>query len=112
MPIQKWSDDIWLSTPSEDPAFAEEIESLRSSIENHDPAPHALVDLAGVHHLNSSNLSQLLRLRKACIDHGSRLRIAAPNNACWSLFLTTGLDKVFDFSSDTTTALAELQIGE
>ncbi|MEM6392227.1 MAG: STAS domain-containing protein [Planctomycetota bacterium] len=110
MPIQKWSDTIWVSTPSDDPAFAEEIETLRNSAESNDPIPHVIIDLAGVGHLNSSNLSQMLRLRKLCVDSDKQLRVAGPNNACWSLFLTTGLDKVFAFSSDTTTALAELQI--
>ncbi len=112
MPIQQWSEEIWILSPGDDPAFSDEVDGARSSVMHHEPPPSVIVDLNGTHHLNSSNLSQLLRLRKACVDRGTHLRIAAPNDACWSLFLTTGLDKVFTFSRDTTTALAEMQIGE
>ena len=63
-----------------------------------------------VTHLNSSNLSQLLRLRKDVIDREARLRLAGPPDHVWAVFLATGLDKVFDFATDTSTALAELQI--
>jgi anti-anti-sigma regulatory factor len=52
-----------------------------------------------------------LRLRKAITDRKAQLRLTAPGDPVWAVFLTTGLDKVFQFSHDTTTALAELQIG-
>ena len=33
-------------------------------------------------------------------------------NQVWGAFLVTGLDKIFHYTDDVTTALATLQIGE
>ncbi|MEM6748962.1 MAG: STAS domain-containing protein [Planctomycetota bacterium] len=110
MALQKWSDTIWVATPGTDPAFSDEIEGLSTTLAHHEPPPHLVIDLDECHHLNSSNLSQLLRLRKACADRDVRLRLASPNDTVWSVFMTTGLDKVFSFSTDRLTALAELQL--
>ena len=111
MAIQKWSDNIWVLQLSDDRIFNEEVEAAQGQIEQEQTTPDVVVDLSGVEHLNSSNLSQLLKLRKTMIDHDARLRLASPPDKVWALFLTTGLDKVFDFKSDTSTALADLQIG-
>lgn len=111
MPLQKWSDQIWLCQMSPEPSFSEEIDSFLSQFAAADPPPHLVIDLSGVEVLNSSNLSQMLKARKTVADRGGRVRVAGPSNAVWSLFLTTGLDKVFDFSQDTSMALAELQLG-
>ncbi|MEM7624644.1 MAG: STAS domain-containing protein [Planctomycetota bacterium] len=112
MPLQKWSDQIWLCQMSPEPTFSEEIDTLVGQFGKAEPKPHVVIDLSGLDVLNSSNLSQMLRVRKLVTDAGSKLRIAGPTNAVWSLFLTTGLDKVFDFAQDTMMALAELQISE
>lgn len=110
MPLQKWSDQIWVSQMSPEPSFSDEIEALSSQFAKAQEKPHVVIDLAGVSALNSSNLAQLLNIRKQVNAEERRLRIAGPSNSVWSLFLTTGLDKVFEFSSDTATALAELQM--
>ncbi|MEM6459924.1 MAG: STAS domain-containing protein [Planctomycetota bacterium] len=112
MPLQKWSDEIWVSQLADDPAFSEDFETLIPRYTKAEPRPHLVIDLSGVRILNSSNLSQILRVRKLAADAGRGLRIAGPNDAVWSVFLTTGLDKVFGFSEDTTTALAQLQLGD
>lgn len=109
MPIQKWSDDIWVAKLGPDPGFREDIDALIASGGSGD-APHVVLDLAGVDHLNSSQLTRLLRLRKAMLERDRSLRLAGPNDTIWAVLLTTGLDKVFEFSSDATTALAEIQI--
>ena len=110
MPLQKWSDQIWVVQLFEEPAFSDDLEMATSQYRSCDSAPDIVVDLAGVAKLNSSNLAQLLRLRKLVIDADRKIKIAGPTNAVWTLFLTTNLDKVFDFSRDTSNALAELQI--
>lgn len=110
MPVQKWSDRIWVVQLSGDPGFTEDLDDLRSRVPATQPVPDLVLDLSAVEHLNSSNLSHLLRLRKTVIDAGTRMRVAAPNNRVWALFLSTGLDKVFEFNEDTTMALADLQI--
>lgn len=110
MPIQRWSDQIWLVTLGNEPALSEDLIGVRDQAKSSDNAPDIVLDLAGVTQLNSSNLSQLLRLRKLAIDRDTRLKLAAISDGIWAVFLTTGLDKLFDFAGDVTTALAALQI--
>lgn len=111
MSIQKWSDTIWVVRLNDDPAFTEDMEHLAERSLAPDRMPHLILDLSSIEHIGSSNLSALLRLRKSAIDREVQLRLTAPPDSVWAVFLTTGLDKVFQFSHDTSTALTELQIG-
>lgn len=111
MPLQKWSEDIWVCKMADEPAFSDDMEVLVSQYPGATPSPHVVIDLAGVDVLNSTNISQMLNARKLTADAGKKLRLAGPGNAVWSVFLTAGLDKVFAFSQDTSIALAELQLG-
>jgi len=95
---------------NDDPAFTEDMEHLSDQACAPDRMPDLILDLSAVVHIGSSNLSALLRLRKSAIDRETKLRLTAPPDPVWAVFLTTGLDKVFQFSHDTSTALAELQI--
>ncbi|QDU71624.1 STAS domain-containing protein [Mucisphaera calidilacus] len=112
MPIQEWSPGIWLVQLNDDPSFAEELDMLHDRLRRADEMPHVVLDLSEVNHLNSSNLSQLLRLRKTAVDREAQIRLATPCDAVWAVFIATGLDKVFDFTPDTPTALAELQLSD
>jgi anti-anti-sigma factor len=111
MSIQKWSDQIWIVRLIDDPAFTEDMDHLAHQALAPDPMPHLVLDLSGVVNICSSNLSSLLRLRKSAIDRETHLRLTAPSDQVWAVFLTTGLDKVFHFAHDTSVALTELQIG-
>ena len=66
--------------------------------------------MQGVSYLNSSNIAQLLKLRKKLLNASARLRVCAVSDAVWSVLLITGLDKIFDFTDDVATSLASLQI--
>ena len=110
MPIQEWSDGIWLITLGDDPGFAEELDLLHERLQRNEIMPDVILDLSGVDHLNSSNLSQLLRLRKMCSDRDRKLRLSSPPDSVWAVFIATGLDKVFEFTPDTPTAIASLQL--
>lgn len=110
MPIQKWSDQIWIVTLSNEPALSEDLINVKHEAEHAKPTPHLVLDMSGVEHVNSSNLSQLLRLRKVATDHNTKLRLVGVSDSMWVVFMTTGLDKVFDFIGDLPTALASLQI--
>ena len=110
MPVQKWSDHIWVACLADDPPFSEDLDELHEKALTVESMPDVVLDLSGVDHLNSSNLSQLLRLRKRMKDREAQLRLAGPSDNIWALFLATGLDKVFQFNEDTSTALADLQI--
>jgi anti-anti-sigma factor len=110
MPLQKWSEQIWIAQMSPEPGFSDEIDVLLKAHGDADPSPDVVIDLAGLQSLNSSNISQMLRVREKVSQTGSRTRIAGPSDAVWSVFLTTGLDKVFEFSQNTALALADLQV--
>lgn len=112
MPTERWSDNIWIIRLQNEPLFSDEIHPLVQRIGRDDTPPAVVVELSEVSQINSSNLSQLLKLRKAATDHKVELRLTSPSNAVWSVFLMTGLDKVFAFTQDTATALAELQMHE
>lgn len=110
MPIDQWSDTIWLVKLADEPALSEELTLARDRAALADPVPDIILDCAALSIINSSNLAQLLKLRKLTVDHGSRLRLAAIPDNIWAVFLTTGLDKVFTYEPDVATALAALQL--
>ncbi len=110
MSIQKWSEKIWVVSLNDDPAFAEDMEQLAEQALAPDRLPHLVLDFSAVGIICSSNLSALLRLRKSVNDRQAQLRLTSPSDPVWGVFLTTGLDKVFHFTHDTPTALAELQM--
>jgi len=108
MTIQEWSEDVLLSQVNDDPQFTDEINSL---IERVRECPHSVVvDFSGVTFINSSNIARLLRLRQAIQTCGGKLVLCKVNTQVWGVFLVTGLDKLFDFKNDVTTALATLQM--
>lgn len=90
--------------------LSEDLATAYESVVHADHTPSLVVDVSNLTHLNSSNLSQLLRLRKAMIDNNQKIVIAGMPDSVWAVFLTTGLDKVFEFQDDVSTALAGLQM--
>jgi anti-anti-sigma factor len=108
MPIDNWSEDVVVLHLADDPQFTEDLQSLRSRIGQEKVG--AVLDFSGVHYINSSNLSDLIKLRQSVNGARSRLVLCSVNNDVWGTFLVTGLDKVFEFSDDVPTALATLQI--
>lgn len=110
MPLTEWSDEILLVELAEEPIFSEEMGNLISRLERGE-ARHVVLDLRSVLTLNSSNLAQLLRLRKKVLSLNRRLRLCGVRDTVWSVLLVTGLDKVFDFNEDVSAALASTQMG-
>ena len=108
MPIEKWSDRVNVLHMADDPQFTDDLQALEEQI-GAKPSG-AVLDLSAIHFVNSSNISRLLRLRKLMITHGRRLVICGVTTQVWGTFLVTGLDKVFEFSDNVSTALATLQI--
>ncbi|MFN0131509.1 MAG: STAS domain-containing protein [Phycisphaerales bacterium] len=106
-----WSDDIAIAELSDEPVLSEELASLIERARGEDgPVPHVVLNLSAVTYVNSSNIAQLLRLRQALAKQDRRLRICSANDQVWSVFLVSGLDKVFHFAPDPMTALAGLQL--
>jgi anti-anti-sigma factor len=110
-----WSDNIVITELSDEPALSEELSGISQRIsegltKGGDHVPHVVLNFAAVSYVNSSNLAQLLRLRKQLAEHKRLLKICSVKDDLWSVFLITGLDKVFRFAPDPMTALAGIQI--
>ena len=111
MPIHDWSQQILIFEAQDEPLFTEDMDALHRRIDDGEAeGTDVIVNMKAVTFLNSSNIAQLLRLRKKLISAEQRLRICAVCDQVWSMLLITGLDKVFDFTDDVSTSLASLQI--
>ena len=108
MAIQKWSDDITVVELGEDPQFTDELSSLMDTIESN--PTDVVLNFSAVGFVNSSNIAKLLRLRKMMGSAGKKLVLCGVNTQVWGVFLVTGLDKIFEFTNDTATALATIQM--
>lgn len=108
----EWSDDIMLANLADEPALSDELNLICDQIEEASAKPHAVLDFRDVSYINSSNIAQLLRLRKILDAARREMRICGVTDEVWSVLMVTGLDKVFTFTPDTLTALASLQIGD
>jgi len=114
MSLNEWSDEIVIAETGAEPAFSEDMSGLMNIVEDADRGdrsmPDVIVNLAEVDYLNSSNIAQLLRLRKRLAAGGGKLRICSVGDQVWGVILVTGLDKLFDFHDDLATAIASLQL--
>lgn len=86
-----------------DPQFTADLESI-GQLDLSKPAS-VVLDFAGVRHINSSNLSRLLRLRKRLIQSDGKLILCNLPAQVASVFQVTGLDRVFNFAADVDEAL-------
>ena len=113
MPIEEWSEEITIATIGDEPAFSEDMGNLLQRLgEREDSPPDVILDLSSVSYLNSSNIAQMLRLRKRLNTGGRNMRICSVDDQVWGVLMITGLDKIFDFTDDVSTALASLQLSE
>ena len=110
MAIQEWSEHILVSKPGDDPQFSDEISSLTERVKN-DPRD-VVVDFSNVTFVNSSNIARLLRLRQTMQAENCHLILSHVRTQIWGVFLVTGLDQIFEFTNDVTTALTMLKIEE
>jgi anti-anti-sigma factor len=108
MAIQEWSDTIRVVQLNDDPQFTEDLASLGDELE--DKATHVVLNFSAVGFVNSSNVARLLRLRKKMTSVQRRLVLCEVSTQVWGVFLVTGLDKIFDFTKDVSTALAKVQL--
>lgn len=107
-----WSDEILVANLADEPALSDELTLIADRLSEADAPPHAVLDFQNVRYINSSNIAQLLRLRKVLDEKSRQLRVCGVADEVWSVLLVTGLDKVFKFSPDIMTALASLQMDQ
>jgi anti-anti-sigma factor len=108
MPIEKWSDRVSVVHLADDPQFTDDLAALEADAAH--SAHDVVLDFAAVHFINSSNIARLLKLRQTSRAAQRRLVLCGISTQVWGAFLVTGLDKIFDFSDNVTTALATLQM--
>ena len=90
----------------DEPDFSEDTDALLLKLrEGNEPFPNVIVDLQNVATLNSSNLGALIEIKKILQTKDRRMVICNISDSIWSTMLATGLDQVFEFIEDTTTAL-------
>ncbi|USN97900.1 MAG: STAS domain-containing protein [Phycisphaeraceae bacterium] len=113
-----WSDNIVLARLDDEPMLSDELNGLSDRLEKlsgeDDGAstPHVVLDFGGVSYVNSSNIAQLLRLKRQLDGASRQMRLCAMGDEVWSVMMVTGLEKVFRFAPDTMTALAGLQLDD
>jgi anti-sigma B factor antagonist len=110
-----WSDNIVIANLADEPALSDELSMICERIEQAgegDPVPHAVLDFHEVSYVNSSNIAQLLRLRKNLDAHDRQLVICGVTDEVMSVLMVTGLNSVFSFAPDMLTAIASIQIAE
>lgn len=112
MSVQQWSDTVILGELADDPQFTDDLSTIIDQC-SRDRQQDVLLSLNGASYLNSSNIAQLLKLRKlVTITNQRRLKLAGVNTQVWGVFLVTGLDRIFDFVDDVPSGLASLQMGD
>ena len=108
MPIEKWSDQVSVIHLADDPQFSDDLTVLER--EALLPKTAAVLDFGAVRMITSSNIARLLLLRKKMVGTDRRLVLCNLSTQLWSILLVTGLDQLFDFSDNVTTAPATLQM--
>ena len=110
MAIEKWSEQINLVRLGDDPQFSDDLDQLTEQVNARRQGPDVVLDFSGVRAVNSSNIASLLKLRKAIVSTSGKLVLCCVPTQIWGTFLVTGLDKIFEFTDDVTTALATIQL--
>lgn len=107
-----WSSDIVIASLEDEPALSDELAALCERLEKTEPGatPAVILNFSDVTYLNSSNIAQLLKIRRRLSEAGKGMRLCSIADPVWSVMLLTGLDKVFDFAHDPATAIASIQI--
>lgn len=109
MSIENWSESILVVELQNDPAFTDDVTALiDQTAEQVDR--DVVLNFQSVTYVNSSNIAKLLKLRKQLVANRRRLVLCAIDMNVWGIFLVTGLDKVFEFADNVSTALASVQI--
>ena len=106
MTLNQWDDYILILELLDEPYFSEDTDTIMTRLRNAgDTFPNVIVDLQNVSVLNSSNLGALIEIHKLLKTKEKRMVICNISDGIWSTMLATGLDQVFEFIEDTTTAL-------
>jgi anti-anti-sigma factor len=107
MSVQKWDAETLVVHLEDDPVLSEDMGEVNARL--NDTPRDVVLDFSDVTLLTSSGISAVLRLRKRQIEGGRRLLLCSPRDTVWSVFLTTGIDTLFEFAENVTQALTRIQ---
>ena len=107
MPVE-WSENTVVAHLADEPAFSDEVEEVQRGLES-DPQ-HCVLDLSAVSFLNSSNLAQLVGLRKTISPSGCQILLCGVQPPVWETLTVSRLDRLFRRAENVPLALAALQI--
>ena len=112
--LTDWSDDIVVVDLADDPQLSDELTAIidRVAEAETDQVPHVVLNMGLVAYIRSSNLAQLIRLRKLLHEVKRELLLCSVDDRVWSVMMVTGLDKLFNVAPDPMTALASIQLGD
>ena len=109
-----WSEGIAVVELSDDPQLSDDLQSVIDRIAGAETSevPHVVLNMGLVSYMTSSNISQLIQVRKALMDAGRALKLCSIDDRVRSVLQISGLDKLFDTAPDPMTALAGLQLDD
>ena len=111
MALEDWSERVIIAHLAPEPQFSDDLQTIATRTAGNAGQPRDVVlDCAALRFVNSSQIAQLLKLRKDLAASGTRLVLCAVDAQVWGSFLVTGLDKIFEFTDAVPTALATLQL--
>ncbi|MSR43963.1 MAG: anti-sigma factor antagonist [Phycisphaerales bacterium] len=111
MPLSDWSESVIIGEMADEPALNEDLRALLLRVSKKDCSLHVVLDMRAVSYLNSSNLAQLIQLRKSLSGGDGSLHLCGVRDSVWSVLLMTGLDRLFKFTDDVPTAITAAQLG-
>ena len=106
MGMKKISDDVLLvELPSKSPKIANELKAVNEAASKEGNCD-IIIDFTGVEIINSSNISNLLILHN--LQQGINRRLIFCNVATVTkcIFVVAGLNELFEFADDRSSALA------
>jgi anti-anti-sigma factor len=109
MGIQNWSDNIVVVDLPPEPEIADELRTVTEMVRDRADAD-VVIDFSEVDIVTSSSLSALLKLRKLLSDCSHRLVFCNVAAATKGVFVTSGIDEIFEFIDDKFLALTSLQM--
>ena len=104
MAVEKWSDDVRVAHLGDDPQFADDLEQLNALAEG--GGFDAVLDFANVSFIGSSNIAEMLRLKKTLGGKDRRVICAGMDPAIRSTLQVTGVDQMFVHVDNVPMALA------
>jgi anti-anti-sigma factor len=110
MAINEWSEHVLVVDLQNEPLLSDDLMSLAEGLESREHPCDVVLNFLAVGFLNSSNISQMLRVREALRTCGGRLCLCSVNSSIASVLEVTHLDRLFHQETDTASALAALQI--